>query len=916
MRFGVLGPLQVWADGEPVRIAETKVRALLADLLAHEGKLVTTDRLIEDLWGDQLPANPKNTLQTRVWQLRKAIGADRVLSHPSGYQLRFDPDEVDMLRFEALVTQARQEPPSAKARLLAEALRLWRGPAFEDADFARPVIERLDDLRLAALEDQAEARLELGEDVSLSELVARHPLRERLRGLHMRALKRAGRQTEALESYHQLRRFLAEELGVDPSPELNSVYQSILAQKTNLPAPVSPLIGRAHAIAETREALRDGRLVTLTGPGGVGKTRLAIEVARGLSFPDSVWLADLTSATHAPDVVAQVLNVRGRLVDALRTRRLLLILDNCEHLIAETAHLAQELLHAAPDLHILATSQEPLAVDGEQVLPVEPLDEASAVELFRKRARLSTVDPDVRAICRRLDGIPLALELAATRVRALGVRELAARLDDRFAVLTGERRGAPARQQTLRAMIDWSWGLLTPDEQVVLRRLSVTAGGCTLDAAIELTGDRVDVLARLVDRSLVVMPRYRLLESVAAYSQQRLAEAGELDWMRQRHRAYYTELAEEASKHLRGHGQQEWLQKLDAESANFRRALNPRLAHALSWYWFLRGRFGEAQRAFAHDDSPTGRAWYAGFTLLIRDSAEPEIPDGDIDPRARWFLSYAQRGFTGGMEFDEPQDSWDSAIALYTKATSAFARGDFQTAQDLGKQSQALLRELGDGWGQVKAAQVLALLAEVRGDYQESARLHENTLRLAEELGLWTEASYELSGLGRIALLRGDYRTADELHTRAARLASEQSHQRGVQFAEVGLGLSARRQGNLDDAETHFRTWLEWCRRWGGDAGTALILAELGFIAEQRGAAETALALHEEGLAVARATRDPRAVALALEGLAGAHSLAGRTAQAAELLAEADQLRQSVGAPLPPSERGDVDRIRERINQA
>lgn len=901
--------MRVWADGEPVRIAETKVRALLADLLAHEGKLVTTDRLIEDLWGDRLPANPKNTLQTRVWQLRKAIGADRVISHPSGYQLRFDADEVDMLQFQALLSQARAESPAVKARLLAEALQLWRGPAFEDADFARPVIDRLDELRLTALEDQAE----LGEDVSLDELVTRYPLRERLRGLNMRALYRAGRQAEALESYHQLRQLLADELGVDPSPELSSVYQSILVPQTNLPSPVSPLIGRAQAVADARQALSEGRLVTLTGPGGVGKTRLALEVATGQSFPDGTWLADLTSATYVLDVVAQVLNVRGRLVDALRAKRLLLVLDNCEHLIAQAAELAQELLSAAPGLRILATSQEPLTVDGEQVLPVEPLSQSDAVELFMKRARLSIVDAEVQAICRRLDGIPLALELAATRVRAMGVRELAARLDDRFTVLSGERRGVPQRQQTLRAMIDWSWGLLTRDEQVVLRRLAVTADGCTLDAAIDLTGASLDTLARLVDRSLVTMPRYRLLESVAAYSQERLTEAGELEWMRERHRSYYTALGEEAAKYLRGHRQQEWLVNLDAEAANFRRARNPRLAEALSWYWFLRGRFGEAQRAFENGDSPTSQAWYAGFTLLIRDGAEPEIPDGDIDPRARWFLTYAQHGFTGGMEFDEPRDDWDRAIALYTKATTAFARGDFPSAQDLAARSHVLLRELGDGWGQIKANQVLASLAETHGNYAESARLQVEARRVASELGLAVEASYALSGLGRIALLQMDYRKADELHTQAARLAAEQSHQRGVQFAEVGLGLSARRQGKLDEAEAHFRAWLDWCRRWGGDAGTALLLAELGFIAELRGDVQSALALHAEDLTVARATEDPRAIALALEGLAGAHALAGRTTKAAELLAEADQLRRSVDAPLPPGERGDVDRIRQAL---
>jgi predicted ATPase/DNA-binding SARP family transcriptional activator len=989
VRFGVLGPVAVWTeDGHPVRIPDSKVRALLADLLVHEGRLVSADRLVDDIWGDALPVNPGKTLQTRVWQLRRAMeeaepgGRDLLVFRPPGYLLQISPDAVDMGQFELLTTRARSANDAAeRAQLLTEALALWRGPAFADfadAGFARHAVLRLEEQRLAALEEQAEAQLVLGVESAgeLGELVAKYPLRERLRAVHMRALYSAGRQSEALSSYGELRELLAEEHGLDPGPDLVALHHAILNQTlspakppTNLPAPVSSLIGRADAVNEVCTLLDASRLVTLTGSGGVGKTRLAAAVARQVmdGFPDGVWLAELASATPADliDIVATALGIRdahtvGRLVNAVRARRFMLVLDNCEHLTEPVAELTRRFLAAVPGVTIIATSQEPLAVDGELLWQVPPLDEASAVELFSARAPGLVLDADnaeaVATICRRLDGIPLALELAATRVRVLGVRELASRLDNRFQVLAGGKRGAPARQQTLRAMIDWSWQLLTEAERIVLRRLSVHADGCTLDAAEQLcagngvhTKEILDLLARLVDRSLVAMtetaggPRYRLLESVAAYCHERLDEAAEFELMRQRHRRYYRELAERAEPCLRGARQKEWLRRLDAETANLRAALDDsaqngdaetglRLVNAMGWYWFLRGRLGEARRSLDlvlgfGTNTParaTAAAWRAAVGLLIRDSGQPDPGDisalADLGLRARieWLLGFAQTGFGAIDEnwadrslsaFQAVGDRWGIAATLSLCAGHALGRADFTAARQLSQDSAALFGEVGDSWGQLKAGQVLAMLAEVGGDYDHAGRLHRDGLRTAEELGLWTEAAYELAGLGRIALLIGDYATAEELHARAMRLAGEQSHQRGVQYAEVGLGLAARRQGRLDVAEKHLRNWLDWCRRWNGEPGVALILAELGFIAEQRGDGLTALEMHLEGLASARSIGDPRALALAMEGLAGAYTLLGRHREAAQLLGCAHAVRQSVNAPLPPAERLDVNRI-------
>jgi predicted ATPase/DNA-binding SARP family transcriptional activator len=609
MRFGVLGPLAVWrADGTAIKVPDLKVRVLLAELLAgllvQEERPVSVDRLAEALWRGRPPGNPLNTLQTKVSQLRRALeeaepgGRDLVVYQPPGYLLRVGHDAVDAQRFRDLVTLAHEtEDPQARAALLVEALGLWRGPAladFGEEAFARATIARLEEQQLTAQELYAEARLELGQHHlladELAELVARNPLRERLRAAYMRALYRAGRQSEALATYGDLRDCLVRELGLDPSPELVALHLAILKQdaalarppapapsterlRTNLPAPLTELVGRAEAVTDVRRLLGPGRLVTLTGSGGVGKTRLAVETATQLvdRFPDGVWLVELAGlgrpgeqdATGSlAEVVMTALGMREdappgppgsapmgltkRLASALRSQRLLLVLDNCEHVVEPVAELAAALLRTAPELRILATSREPLGLIGEVVFVVPPLEQSSAVRLFVARAAaapgFTAASGDagaVAALCRRLDGIPLALELAASRVRALSVQELVARLDDRFRLLAAGPRGVLPRQRTLRATIDWSWDLLTEPERMVLRRLAVHADGFALQAAESVcAGDGVraeEVLAllvRLVDRSLVTMAsdeggtRYRLLESVADYCLERLDEAG------------------------------------------------------------------------------------------------------------------------------------------------------------------------------------------------------------------------------------------------------------------------------------------------------------------------------------------------------------------------------------------------------
>jgi predicted ATPase/DNA-binding SARP family transcriptional activator len=1034
MRFGVLGPLVVRTpDGRPVHVPEVKVRALLTVLLIHAGRPVSADRLIDDLWNGRPPAGAAAALRVKVSQLRRALGERELVAYRApGYVLRADADSVDAGHFESLLGRAqRTDDLEVRASLLRQALGLWRGGAyaeFADEPFARAAVARLDEQRLVAEEELAETRLALGEHgllaADLAGLVAAHPLRERLRAAHVRALYLAGRQGEALASHRELRRLLAEELGLDPGPELAALHQAIVSRdpsltppparpRTNLPAPLTRLVGRDEAVTEVRALIRTNRLVTLTGPGGVGKTRLALAAADPADdpadggFDGGVWLVELASlgagagVVEVAEAIADVLGVRDdapggileRLPGTLRAGRTLLVLDNCEHLVEQVATLADRLLRAAPGLCVLATSQESLRIEGEALWSVPPLDRAAAIELFTTRAGLKTttptptstragVDADVAEICARLDGIPLALELAATRMRVLTPRQLAERLDDRFQLLASGLRGAPARQQTLRAMIDWSWELLSDDERVVLRRLSVHADGCTLEAAEEVCAepglDVLGLLARLVDRSLVTRtpahetgrgpaaePRYRLLESVAAYCQERLEEAGELTAVRHRHLRHYTALAVRLEPRLRGPEQCDALVRLDAETANLRTALETavregvpgealRLVNAMAWYWVLRGRLGEGRRALeaalsvarpgdggaaktevwsGDPGAAEAEVWLAGFQLLAGRLAVLDrewfagIEDARRRAGVRWFAGFALLGYEDAadseallaaalVEFRELGDTWGTAAALTVLARHSALRGDLAGLREHAEQGLALFRRAGDRWGELRAAENLAMLAEITGDYDRATALRREILGMAEELELWSSVSDALSRLGRIAMLEGDHARADDYHERARLLAVAQSNPPAEEFAELGLALGARRQGRLDEAERRLRAWLGWVEDVSGDPGAALILAELGFVAEQRGDAAGALDLQRQGLAVARRVGDPRAIALALEGLAGAQTLAGRHQEAARLLNEAAALRESVGAPLPPGERGDVDRITARVKQA
>jgi predicted ATPase/DNA-binding SARP family transcriptional activator len=655
VQFGVLGPIEVRVRGVLRLVPSARQRSILAALLVHAGERVSFDLLARMVWGAAPPPDARGTLHAHVSRLRRVLaddGAEQPLrTSRGGYVLHVDGDGLDAARFVGLTREARTrtgDDPAGALGLLDEALALWRGPAYADVadeEFARAEAARLDELRLVAVEDRVDAGLALGRHAELiGELeanVARHPLRERPCAQLMLARYRDGRVAEALQAYRALRRRLAEELGLDPSAELRRMEADVLARSERLalaprpvvasaperPAPLTSFVGRAGALDALAALLQVRRIVTLTGTGGAGKTRLATEVADRIAdrFPDGlrvVELAPVRTADAVEDVLATGLGVVRRgaepllqtLVTALRPRRTLLVLDNCEHVLDAVAPLVDRLVRGCPRLVVLATSRERLAVAGEHVWPVPPLPvpgEAATLDLDALAAvpsvrlfcdRAAAVDPAFRLagaapsavarICRRLDGLPLAIELAAARVGALRPVDLEARLGARFGVLTAGPRDDTGRHRTLRATIDWSYGLLEPAEARMFDRLSVFPGAFDLAAAegLRLPGEPPEetaaLVAALVDKSMLTaepggdsVTRFRLLETLREYGAERLAARGEAAALARVHAEHYVRLAERADVDVRGPAEACGVAVLDVEIDNLRAAHRWALDH-------------------------------------------------------------------------------------------------------------------------------------------------------------------------------------------------------------------------------------------------------------------------------------------------------------------------------------------------
>ena len=814
----VLGAVEVRRDGALLPVPSGKTSEVLVRLALDAGRPVRAEGIIEDLWSETGGAE-RNTLQSKISQLRRALGDAELVAAGSGtYTLDVDPDRVDVLvvlRAAERVTAARRTGADAVAAAeAASALGLFRGDLLAgagDGEWLQPHRVRLEEVRLGLVQDHLAARVALGAggDVvgELESLVEKYPLREGLWSSLITALYRSGRQADALATYARVRGLLAEELGVDPGPGLRRLEEQILRQSAslgadrpvvdagaagNVPALSAPLVGRTEDLAALGRLTREHRVVTVVGPAGVGKTRTVIELARELEPPGGVWLVRLDGvdgSTSIPSVVAETLAVAGgerQLIERFASAECVLVLDNCEHLVDQVAALVVRLVDGAPLLRVLSTSQVPLGVDGEMTYALPPLPLAESTALFTSRAAQLRpsfeLDPEnaatVEELCGALDGLPLAIELAAARIRSLSVQEIARRLDDRFGLLRDPTSRAEERRRALGGAIGWSYDLLFPDDQRGLWALSTFVGGAPLVAAEHVLEAldvpleaALDVVERLVDRSLVSVElgpggtvRYRLLDSIRAFALDRMREAGAEDAACGAHAAWFAEEAERLGKTVRGTGQLECLAFVRSERANVDAALTwcaghesllgIQLAVGLGWIWVVLGdgvtgaarvRFAlEAAGREAPDEQQAEALLLAGW--LEASAGDVGLAESDLDAAlalagdlgdqrlradARRHLAFLriQQGRPVDV-LDEADASlvlyraeglaWETAASLLLSAYGSIMSGDTKGATDAAREARDLLAPLADSWGTVHAEGIIGAIAQAEHRFDDA----------------------------------------------------------------------------------------------------------------------------------------------------------------------------------------------------
>ena len=959
VRIWLLGGFRVAIGARPLEKEAWRLRkaATLVKLLAlAPGHRMHREHAIDLLWPDSGRKAASNNLRQVVYGARKVLdpasGSRESYLSLKDEQLVLCPEGrlwVDVDAFEGAAATTRRSRDSATYR---SAIDLYAGellPEDRYEEWAEGRREELRQLYLALLIELAglyEGREEHALAIeALGKATAEAPTLEEAHASLIRLHALSGRPERALAQYERLRDALQKDIGTRPTEATRRLRDEIAAGrltmtppagaqpheeqpstgKHNLPAPRTSFVGREQETVELKRALAMSKLLTLTGAGGTGKTRLAIEVARDLIgfYPDGVWLVELAPLSEGSPVAQEVANVLGvqehpgqalvdTLAEALASKEILLVLDNCEHLIEAAAHLTNVLLNGCPKLRILATSREPLGVGGEILWRVPPLSlpedhegastieglmHYEAVRLFVDRARLRLLDFEVTQenaaavarVCRKLDGIPLAIELATARMGALAVEQVAQRLDVSLDVLKSKTRGTAPRQQTLRATLDWSHGLLSGDERTFFRRLSVFSGGWTLEAAEAVCSgngigreDALDLLGGLVDKSLIVAGawesgtvRYSLLEPVRQYALEKLAESGEGEKVQNRHAAYFLVVAEEAEPELVGPQQSAWVEQLEAEHDNMRGALSwvlergeggtaLRLGAALRQFWYTRGYLSEGirwlERVLADDDPTVSRTRVKaleGMGWLVQLQGDPE--------RAR--ATYQEM-----LELSRKLDDKGSiATALNSLGTVAVQHGDNERARALLQENLEVIGELeaeGDPAATLKKFHVSNLLGYLaineEGDYARAAALLQESLALARETGNTYLVGNSLSNLGHPALLQGDYEKVKSLSEEALEFAHELGSS-GVEFAPTAL--------------------------------INLGLAELGL-----GEHERAAGSFQEALLVSRDMGVKPQVIDTLEGMASLAGAMGKATRAAQLWGAAEAAREVAGLPLSTGE--------------
>ncbi len=1039
MRICLSGRISIEVDDAVVderRLGGARARLAFAVLVLERSHPVDRHRLAEVLWPGTLPASWEAALRVVMSRVRAFLGAaglpaSEALTHSSGsYRLSL-PDVVVDLEEAAVAVEAAEAAGAAgnhdAAIAAARKARVITSRPFisgAEGEWLDAVRRRQDGLRVRALDIMVRSSIRVGDAVlaldAAQELLGLDPYRDASHVLIMEAHRAAGNRAEALRAYGWCRHVLAEELGVDPSLETEALYRSLLNEEHgshhpardvvwstsavdqpphNLPALLSTFVGRERELREIRKLLEGDRLVTLTGSAGSGKTRLALEVARRAlaGHADGSWfvdLAPLAPTTEGAELVARTFAAAvgvveqppralvDTLVDHLRPREAILVVDNCEHVLEASAALIAALLRACPLLWVLATSREPLGVPGEVLWRVAPLStpepsafppgtpgsiealmEFEAPRLFVDRSRALVADqpftdadaPALAQICVRLDGIPLAIELAAACTTALSVEQIAARLDDRFHLLTLGSRTAQARHQTLQRAVEWSHDLLTPGHQALLRRLSVLAGGFTLEAAEEIGtgpgddtgGEVLDLLIGLVNKSLVVSQttgpraRYGFLETIRHFALDRLAKSGEEVVVRDAHLAWCVALVAEAEGELSGPGQKAWFDRLDAEIDNLRGALDwacrrrqgeaaLRLAGALTLYWHVRGyypegrRWAEAALAVGADAPPLCRAkalWGLGFMAFYLGDFAATVPAIDESlslARAEGADQETGRALSMMGELASLQDaeaahrllaeasdlaraagdSWCLSYSLASRAWAEFYRGPSAVGRSFIAEAVEVAGRSDDTRNLLRGSACMAWGALLEGDYASGGaaeRALERGMTMARRLGDIGWTGLMLNAQGELAWRRGDYDTAGRLLDESAEIGRRLGSPYALAPPYGLLGRRAKAMGNLEEAAAWFEAALDISRQ----AGLHLFVpwwvwgrADVHRLAGDHPSALTGLA---EARSVAEAVGNEPVIAFTIWARGAMARAEGRPEEAEELHREALRRRQAIG---------------------